>query len=58
MGVVAKTVPQMNILIVGFPVTISVGMIFLALIMATMVSVLSGRFLGLGELMNQLLRGM
>ncbi|MDR1396157.1 MAG: flagellar biosynthetic protein FliR [Desulfarculales bacterium] len=58
MGVVAKTVPQMNILIVGFPVTISVGMIFLALIMATMVSILSGRFLGLGELMRQLLRGM
>ena len=58
MGIVAKTVPQMNILIVGFPVTISVGMIFLALIMGTMIPILTGRFQGLGEMMRQLLRGM
>jgi flagellar biosynthetic protein FliR len=58
MGIVAKTVPQMNILIVGFPVTISVGMIFLSLIMAIMVSILSGRFSGLTELLQQVMRGM
>ena len=31
LGVLAKTVPQMNILMVGFPITISVGLIFLSL---------------------------
>lgn len=33
MGVVAKTVPQMNILAVGFPVTIGVGLFMLGLVL-------------------------
>lgn len=58
MGVIAKTVPQMNILIVGFPFTISVGLIFLALAISTMMPLLSDAFLNLQVMQQKLLRGM
>jgi len=58
MGVLAKTVPQMNILIVGFPLTISVGLIFLSISLAILVPVLARFFSGLGPLLNNLLRAM
>ena len=58
MGVIAKTVPQMNILIVGFPFTISVGLIFLGLALGTMAPLLGDTFQGLQVMMQRLLRGM
>ncbi len=58
MGVIAKTVPQMNILIVGFPITISVGLIFLGLALGTMAPLLIENFQGLQAMMQHLLRGM
>lgn len=58
MGVVAKTVPQMNILIVGFPVTITVGMIFLSLTLGILVPLMARVFEGLGPVLNSLLKAM
>ena len=58
MGVLAKTVPQMNILVVGFPLTISVGLVFLSLTLTVLVPVLTRLFTGLGPLLNHLLRAM
>lgn len=58
MGVLAKTVPQMNILVVGFPLTISVGLVFLSLTLTVLVPVLTRLFSGLGPLLNHLLRAM
>ena len=42
MGVISKTVPQMNILIVGLPVTISLGLIMLMLTVPVLISFLQG----------------
>ncbi len=58
MGVVAKSVPQLNILIVGFPITISVGFLFLSLSLATMLPILGRVFEGLGPLLTTLLKAM
>jgi flagellar biosynthetic protein FliR len=58
MGILAKTVPQMNILMVGFPITITVGLVFMSATLAVMLPVLSRLFGGLGPLLNNLLRAM
>ena len=58
MGVLAKTVPQMNILIVGFPLTITVGLIFLSVTLALLVPVLGRVFQGLGPMLNSLMKAM
>ncbi|MFH1035763.1 MAG: flagellar biosynthetic protein FliR [Pseudomonadota bacterium] len=58
MGVVAKTVPQMNILIVGFPVTISVGLIFLSLTLSILVPLMSRVFKDLGPVLDSFLKAM
>lgn len=58
MGVVAKTVPQMNILIVGFPVTITVGMLFLSLTLGILVPFMARLFGDLGPMLDSLLKAM
>lgn len=47
LGVVARTVPQMNIFIVGFPLQISLGLIFLGLTAPLFVRITQGIFGGL-----------
>ncbi len=47
LGVVARTVPQMNIFIVGFPLQISLGLIFLGLTAPLFVRITQGIFNGL-----------
>ena len=47
LGVVARTVPQMNIFIVGFPLQISLGLIFLGLTAPLFVRMTQGIFNGL-----------
>jgi flagellar biosynthesis protein FliR len=47
LGVVARTVPQMNIFIVGFPLQISLGLIFLGLTAPLFVRMTQGIFTGL-----------
>lgn len=58
MGILAKTVPQMNILIVGMPLKIAVGLFFLSLTLAFLVSTMGDQFLGLGTVLSGLLKAM
>lgn len=49
MGLVARTVPQMNVFIVSFPLQISVGLIFLGLTASVFVQLLQRMFSGLAQ---------
>ncbi len=56
LGIVARTVPQMNIFIVGFPLQISIGLIFLGLTAPLFVHMIQGIFGGLEGKIISLLR--
>jgi len=56
MALIARTVPQINILIVGFPLQISVGLIFLGLSMPIFLRVIETYFINLEEQMITLLK--
>jgi flagellar biosynthetic protein FliR len=58
LGLVARTVPQMNVFIVAFPIKILVGLFFLAVSIPFMLSFLKQLFESLGEQMNLLLSAM
>lgn len=58
MGILAKTVPQMNILMVGFPFKITVGLLFLSLSMSVMIPTMAEIFGRLGRMLNGLLQAM
>jgi flagellar biosynthetic protein FliR len=56
LGIIARTVPQMNIFIVGFPLQISIGLIFLGLTAPLFVKMTQGLFAGLETKIGLLLR--
>jgi len=56
MALIARTVPQINILIVGFPLQISVGLIFLGLSMPIFLRVIETYFINLEEQMFMLIK--
>jgi flagellar biosynthetic protein FliR len=56
LGVVARTVPQINIFIVGFPLQIAVGLTILALMSPFFVKLVQGSLTGLQTAVNTLLR--
>jgi len=56
LGVVARTVPQMNIFIVGFPLQISLGLIFLGITAPLFVRITQGMFSGLEGKLVTLMR--
>ncbi|MFO7569282.1 MAG: flagellar biosynthetic protein FliR [Smithellaceae bacterium] len=56
LGVVARTVPQMNIFIVGFPLQISMGLIFLGFTTPLFIRTLTGMFAGMEGKIITLLR--
>ena len=56
LGIIARTVPQMNIFIVGFPLQISIGLIFLGLTAPLLVKMTQGLFSGLEAKIGLLLR--
>lgn len=58
LGILAKTVPQMNILIVGFPITITVGLIFMGLTMTVLVPMMAKTFGELGPQLIGLIKAM
>lgn len=58
MGILAKTVPQMNILIVGFPITITVGLLFLAMTITLIIPIMGDKFNNLGPVLAGLLKAM
>jgi flagellar biosynthetic protein FliR len=58
MGLVARTVPQMNVFLVGFPLKIGLGFAMMAATLPLVMRVLEGLFRGLGRDLGILLRGM
>jgi flagellar biosynthesis protein FliR len=56
LGVMAKTVPQINIFIVGFPLQIAVGLAILGLMAPLFVKLVQGALAGLEVEVNTLLR--
>jgi len=55
-GLIARTVPQINILIVGFPVKIAVGLIGIGLALPVFARVMGSIFLNFGGKLSLLLR--
>ncbi|MCB2182896.1 MAG: flagellar biosynthetic protein FliR [Desulfobulbaceae bacterium] len=58
MGIIAKTVPQIPILIVGMPLNIAVGFIFVGLSLAYFMPLMIGQFEMLGRLLPKLAQGL
>jgi flagellar biosynthetic protein FliR len=58
LGLVARTVPQINIFIVGFPLQISIGLIGIGLTMPIFLHVTAGLFSGLSGQIALLLKSM
>jgi flagellar biosynthetic protein FliR len=58
MGIIAKTVPQIPILIVGLPLNIGVGLIFVGLSLTFFLPIMIKNFNMLGRLLTNLAVGM
>ena len=54
-GLIARTVPQINILIVGFPLKIAIGLIGIGLTLPIFTKIMSGIFLNFGDKLDLLL---
>lgn len=58
LGIVARTVPQVNILMIGFPVNIGIGLILFGLTLQNVSPYLGQLTKGIGEIMTRMLRMM
>jgi flagellar biosynthetic protein FliR len=58
LNIVSRTVPQMNILVVGFPVTLAVGFLLMVMSMSLFGYLMSGVLGSLGYEIDSLLRSM
>lgn len=58
MGIIAKTVPQIPIMIVGLPLNIGVGLIFVGLSLSYFLPLMAANYEMLGRLLPQLARSM
>jgi len=58
MGIIAKTVPQIPILIVGMPLNIAVGLIFVGLSLSYFLPLMTSNYEMLGRLLPHLAKGM
>ena len=56
LGIVARTVPQVNILMVGFPINICLGMIFFIMVLGNISPFLTELFKKMGEALIGLIR--
>ncbi|HPC02712.1 MAG TPA: flagellar biosynthetic protein FliR [Syntrophales bacterium] len=56
LGLVARTVPQINVFIVGFPIQIALGLLFLALSSGFVLAALESDFLGFSGVLRQAFR--
>ncbi|MBW1741213.1 MAG: flagellar biosynthetic protein FliR [Deltaproteobacteria bacterium] len=54
-GLIVRTVPQINILIVGFPLKIAIGLILIGLTLPLFIKIMSMVFLNFGDKLNILL---
>jgi flagellar biosynthetic protein FliR len=58
LGLIARTVPQMNVFIVGFPLQIAIGLIGVGLTIPLFLHIATGLFSNLPAEMGLLLRAM
>jgi flagellar biosynthesis protein FliR len=58
LGIVARTVPQVNVLMIGFPLNISIGLILFGLTLAGLSPYLIDLTRGVGELMLRMMKWM
>lgn len=58
MGIVVKTVPQINVLVVGFPIKIAVGLITLGLSLVYFRTIVINLMAGMSEQLARLLLAM
>ena len=58
LGLVARTIPQMNVFTVGFPLKIALGLIALGMTLPLLANVLASQFAVLEGAVRQLLHGM
>lgn len=56
LGILAKTMPQLNVFVVGLPIKITVGFLMLILIVSSFMGMFEGLFLRMFEAMKQLLQ--
>jgi flagellar biosynthetic protein FliR len=56
LGIVARTVPQMNILMVGFPINLSIGLILFSLILLNFLPLLMDLTTRMGEALARLIQ--
>lgn len=57
LGVLARTIPQLNVFVLGFPVNVGVGLFVLGASLPFTVRMLTGRFAGLDVVFDELVRG-
>jgi len=55
LGIVARTVPQINVFVVGFPLQVAVGLVFIGLSMPFLVTLLSWDFQGMATMVKKTL---
>jgi flagellar biosynthetic protein FliR len=55
LGVLARTIPQLNVFAVGFPVNVGVGLVVLGASLPFTARFLASRFDGLGDTLGALL---
>ncbi|MDD3579432.1 MAG: flagellar biosynthetic protein FliR [Desulfobacca sp.] len=55
LGLVAKTVPQVQILFISFPLTIGLGLLFLSITLPLLTPYLVSQFQGLGSILNRVM---
>ena len=56
LGIVARTVPQVNILMVGFPINLCLGLILFGLILKNISPLLTELFNSMGEVLSRLIQ--
>jgi flagellar biosynthetic protein FliR len=56
LGIVARTVPQVNILMIGFPINITIGLIFFSLVIVNLLPFLKTFMERIGTLLMGMLR--
>lgn len=57
LGVLARSIPQLNVFVLGFPVNVGVGLFVLGASLPFTVRMLTGRFAGLDVVLDDLVRG-
>jgi flagellar biosynthetic protein FliR len=54
-GMLMKTMPQFNLLVVGFPIKISIALVVIVAVLGSMMSIFKNKFLNIFEYLKYLL---